>query len=55
MYIRFAKADKTFIAHQVEQGFFTSETELVRARHARTPGKPFLSRNLLKSYLKGRL
>lgn len=31
MHIRFAEADKTFIAHQVEQGLFTSETELVRA------------------------
>ena len=31
MHIRFAEADKAFIAHQVEQGLFTSETELVRA------------------------
>ncbi len=31
MHIRFAEADKAFMAHQVEQGLFTSETELVRA------------------------
>jgi putative addiction module CopG family antidote len=31
MHIRFAEADKAFIAHQIQQGFFTSETELVRA------------------------
>jgi putative addiction module CopG family antidote len=31
MHIRFAEADKAFIAHQVAQGLFTSETELVRA------------------------
>ena len=31
MHIRFAEADKAFMTHQVEQGLFTSETELVRA------------------------
>jgi putative addiction module CopG family antidote len=31
MHIRFAEADKAFMAHQIQQGFFTSETELVRA------------------------
>jgi len=30
MHVRFAKADKTFIEAQVKDGFYASETELVR-------------------------
>ena len=41
MHIRFAKADEAFIKASVEQGLYTSETELVRDAVRRMREKPF--------------